>query len=142
MILALFNFNPLFQKAIIPSPTPTPAPTQIPISVTLSPATQNVDVILLYHPLYLNLTITGNPAYPCKITLNGGNYPNSLTPKTTIDASGVHGPIYSNATSKTFFVSPNTEDSTTVFYFVSVVDSIGNTFTSNQVQVTWSHYPK
>jgi hypothetical protein len=121
----------------------TPAPT---FSVILSPANLTVNNRVQYEQVKFNVTITGNPTYPCVVILNGGNLPADTNPKYTIYASGeINGPYgshttaYSNETSKTFTISPNIENNRTVSYYVSVEDNLGIIARSNQIQVLYTY---
>jgi len=120
------------------APTPTPASTVTPLfSVTLSPSTQLI-VVDLNQMAKFDVTITGNPKYPCSITIHGGSQ--SYEPKYTVNDSGlINAPKYSNGDSLTFgSFSPLSEQSgDTTTYYVSVIDSLGNSATSNQVQVSY-----
>ncbi len=140
-LLFVIIFAVIFIVSIVPlinlnsNSSNSPQPTNSPLfTVTLSPASQTV-VSELNQNARFNVTITGNPTYPCAVTLETGQFYQKTTTVSIPSVGGYDwvGPTMTLGNSNTFpiYISYSTPT-----VYVTVIDSKGNSCNSNSVSVT------
>lgn len=111
-------------------------PTSAPLfTVTLSPASQTV-VSELDQNVKFNVTITGNPTYPCAVTFETGQFYQSTFQVSYSGYQSVtpyRAPILTSGDSSVFGLYL---DQCPPTVYVTVIDSDGNSYNSNSVSVT------
>jgi hypothetical protein len=115
------------QKVTAPNPTPTPL-----FTVTLSPSSETV-VQELDQTVGFKVTIQGNANYPCAIVFHSNNLPDDLLFELGLSSSYTTASLNYTVSGGFVDVEGNTG---TYSLYVTVIDSNGNSYNSNEVSVT------